>query len=128
FGVALVLASGATLVGGVLVLLVGLFDTLDGALARVTNRKTTFGAFIDSTLDRYSEAVVVLGIVYAALERNDRATVLLAFAMLVGSLMVSYARARAEGLGLRAEVGLVPRPERIVVLGIGLIPGQTAIA
>ena len=125
FGVGAVLAFGYDLIGGVLVLVVGAFDMLDGALARATNRSTRFGAFLDSTLDRYSEAAVFLGILASAATRGDVAIVLLTYTAAVGSLMVSYARARAEGLGLSCEVGMLQRPERIILLGLGLIFGLT---
>jgi CDP-diacylglycerol---glycerol-3-phosphate 3-phosphatidyltransferase len=121
--VAAILAAGWLPLVGVLVLVVGLFDMLDGALARVANRATTFGAFLDSTLDRYSEAAVLLGLLYDAGRRLDLTTATLAFVVIVGSLMVSYTRARAEGLGLSCEVGFAPRPERIILLGLGLIVG-----
>lgn len=121
--VAAILGAGQLAVGGLLVLVVGLFDMLDGALARVADRSTTFGAFLDSTLDRYSEAAVLLGLLYDASRRGDVTASTLTCVVIVGSLMVSYTRARAEGLGLDCEVGFAPRPERIVLLGVGLIVG-----
>lgn len=121
--VAIVLGSGALRLGGVLLLLAGAFDVLDGALARTTGRSTRFGAFLDSSLDRYSEGVLLFGLLYEAIRRGDGAVELLTFAVIVGSLMVSYCRARAEGLGLSCEVGFAPRPERVAILGIGLIVG-----
>jgi len=112
-------------VGGALVLVAGLFDMLDGALARLSHRTTRFGAFLDSTLEvRYAEAVLMLGLLVPYLARPGSAEPLLIYAVLVGSLMVSYARARAEGLGLRCEVGWAPRPERIFLLALGLIVDQ----
>jgi len=123
FGVGAVLALGYQWQGGILVLVAGAFDTLDGALARASGRVTTFGAFLDSTLDRYSEAAIFLGILADAARRGDVQVVLLTYAAAIGSLMVSYARARAEGLGLRGDVGWLQRPERVVVLGLGLILG-----
>lgn len=128
FGVGAVLALGYSQIGGVLVLVVGAFDMLDGAVARATDRATTFGAFLDSTLDRYSEAAVFLGILVEGARRGDLQIVLLTYAAAIGSLMVSYARARAEGLGLRGDVGWLQRPERIVLLGFGLIFGLTVPA
>lgn len=119
-GVALVIASGYERLGGVLVILTGLFDMLDGAMARVSGRKTRFGAFLDSTLDRYSEAAVLAGVLWAYPEAQ---TALLVLVVLAGSLLVSYARARAEGLGIDCEVGWLPRPQRIVLLSVGLIVG-----
>lgn len=118
---AAVIASGNQVVGGILVMLFGAMDTLDGALARVTGRSTKFGAFLDSTLDRYSEAVVFFGLLVLFSMRQNTQGTLLVYAVVVGSVMVSYTRARAEGLGLKCEVGLLPRPERIILLGLGLI-------
>ena len=122
-GVAAVIASGDLLLGGILMLLVAAFDTLDGAVARAAGLESTFGAFLDSTLDRYSEVLVFGGIVALGALRADIQVVILAYTAAVGSLLVSYARARAEGLGLRGDVGWLQRPERIVLLGIGLIAG-----
>jgi CDP-diacylglycerol--glycerol-3-phosphate 3-phosphatidyltransferase len=127
-----VLASGAFVAGGLLVLIAGAFDMFDGALARVKNQKTVFGAFFDSTLDRYSEAAVFCGLQLAFLRElwgADRpepawpaATgAILCYLVLVGSLLISYTRARAEGLGVDCEVGWLQRPERIIVLGVGLL-------
>lgn len=122
-GVALVLASGRERIGGGLLLVAGAFDMLDGAMARVTKRFTTFGAFLDSTLDRYSEALVLIGLAYAESALHQTTAVTLIVAMLTGSFLISYARARAEGLGLECKVGLLPRPERIVILAVGLLFG-----
>jgi CDP-diacylglycerol---glycerol-3-phosphate 3-phosphatidyltransferase len=121
--VAAVLAVGLLPLGGALLLLAGAFDTLDGALARISKRATTFGAFLDSTLDRYSEAALLLGLLYDASRRGDVAVSIVTYVAIVGSLLVSYCRARAEGLGLDCEIGIAPRPERVVALGLGLIAG-----
>jgi CDP-diacylglycerol---glycerol-3-phosphate 3-phosphatidyltransferase len=124
-GVAVVLARGELLWGGVLVLAAGLFDLLDGAMARVTDRVTTFGSFFDSTLDRYSEVVVYFGLLYYVLGSGDpRPGAELIYLTICGSILVSYARARAEGLGYKLQVGLLARPERIIILAAGLIVGQ----
>lgn len=123
-----VLAAGFLPIGGVLLLLAGAFDTLDGALARVTSTASRFGAFLDSTLDRYAEAVLLFGLLIDASRRRDSAAELLAFVVIVGSLMVSYNRARAEGLGIDCEVGIAPRPERVLILGLGLIIGLEVVA
>ena len=96
-------------------------DTLDGALARATDRVTVFGAFLDSVCDRYAEAGVFLGILWWYQASGDTLGVALTYVAAIGSLMVSYARARAEGVGLHAEVGWFQRPERIIVLGLGLL-------
>jgi CDP-diacylglycerol--glycerol-3-phosphate 3-phosphatidyltransferase len=124
---AVVLPLGNLRVGAVMILLSGAFDLVDGALARVRNQKTTFGAFFDSTLDRYSEAVVLLGLIVFALNAPTLPQrdwiVALAYVAGIGSLMVSYTRARAEGLGLDAKSGLLARPERVILLAAGLLIG-----
>ncbi|MBI4180662.1 MAG: CDP-alcohol phosphatidyltransferase family protein [Chloroflexi bacterium] len=109
---------------GLVVLLAGLFDTLDGALARSTNRTTKFGAVLDSTLDRLSEAVVLLSILARYVGEQSAAAVVVVGLALVGSLMVSYIRAKAEALGLKDEIGLFTRTERVVVLALGLLLSQ----
>ena len=120
--VGLLVAQGWFLAAGVCLWLFSLTDTLDGALARATDRVTVFGAFLDSVCDRYAEAAVFFGLVWWFQTTNNSLGVALAYLALVGSLMVSYARARAEGVGLQAaEVGWFQRPERIIVLGVGLI-------
>lgn len=122
--VAAVLAMGQLLVGGLLLIAAALFDTLDGALARRAGLTTVFGAFFDSTMDRYSEAVTLIALIYYYSAQPDgRIAVLLLAATLVGSLMVSYTRARAEGLGIECKEGFFQRTERIVVLIIGLVTG-----
>jgi len=127
-GVAYILATGHFLLGGSLVLVAGAFDLLDGALARVTGKSTRFGALLDSTIDRYSEAALLFGlVVYFA--RNDATTeLILLFAAVVGSMLISYVRARAEGLGLDAEIGIMRRTVRICTLAVGLMISQVVIA
>ncbi len=120
--VALVLASGQPRVAGVLLLLASAFDMVDGAIARATGNFTTFGGFLDSTVDRYSEIVVYIGLlVWLNTTDNDHLGSLLVLISAVGALMISYARARAEAIGYKASVGLVARPERVVLLAICLI-------
>lgn len=121
--VALLIARGYLRVGGVLTILASLFDAFDGALARHSGQTTSFGAFLDSTLDRFSEAVVYLGLLLYYAQQGRRIEMILIYATIVGSLMVSYVRARAEGLGLQCKVGLLTRAERICLLIIGLIAG-----
>jgi CDP-diacylglycerol--glycerol-3-phosphate 3-phosphatidyltransferase len=116
-----VLATGHLSIGGGLLFLSGVFDMLDGALARVTSRQSTFGAFLDSLLDRYSEATILLALIYVFTVRGLTAEVLLVYAVAIGSILISYARARAEGLGLDGKVGIAPRPERVLILGLGLL-------
>jgi len=124
---AAILAMGSLRLGGVMLLFAGMFDMVDGALARVRNQKTTFGAFFDSTLDRYSEGIIILGVILYvnSLPPSTTKAWTLALASIagLGSLMVSYARARAEGLGLEMKSGLMARPERVLVLAVGLILG-----
>lgn len=105
----------------ILVLVASAFDMVDGALARVSDRGTTFGAFFDSTLDRLSESAICLGLIGYFLGLQDNLTVLGIVLMLVGSQMVSYTRARAEGLGLSCSVGWFQRPERVIALGVALL-------
>lgn len=101
---------------GLLILLAGSFDMLDGRLARVYNQSTTFGALFDSVIDRYSELVMFLGICYYLIIHHYPLSALIAFVAMIGSVMVSYVRARAEGLGIECKGGLMQRPERILLL------------
>lgn len=121
--VALLVVRGYLRVGGLLTILASLFDAFDGALARVSGQTTSFGAFLDSTLDRLSEAVVYLGLLLYYAQQSRRMEMILIYATIVGSLMVSYARARAEGLGLQCKVGLLTRAERVCLLVVGLVAG-----
>lgn len=124
-GAAGLIATGHLFAAGVVVLLAGFFDMLDGALARRTNQTTRFGAFLDSTLDRLSEAVLLLSILVLNLLRDQMTIeVLLVCLALIGSLLVSYIRARAEALGLECQVGLFTRGERVIVLALGLLLSQ----
>jgi CDP-diacylglycerol--glycerol-3-phosphate 3-phosphatidyltransferase len=113
---ALLLALGSIRVGGLVILLSGALDGLDGALARLQGKTSKFGAFLDSTCDRWSELFLFGGLtVYFAVDA-DGFGVVLTFAAAVGSVMVSYVKARAEGLGLECKVGLLTRMERYLVL------------
>ncbi len=126
--VAWVLSTGRFLLGGFLVLLTASLDFLDGALARATGRSTKFGAFLDSSLDRYSDAALFLGLLaYYASKGSSYYQIVLIGAALTGSLATSYTRARAEALGVKGEVGLFTRTERIVLLAIGLIANQMIV-
>ena len=133
---AVVIAQGLLFIGGLLVLFAGIFDMFDGALARAGNAASTFGAFFDSTLDRYSESIILFGLLWYTLHAqglhksfligwppgNEQFWMIcLIYIAVVGSLMVSYAKARAEGLGLECKTGLLARPERVVILAIGLL-------
>jgi len=104
--------------GGALVLFAGLFDMLDGQVARIGNMSSRFGALYDSVLDRYSEMIMFLGICYYLVAHHYFLSSLFAFTALIGSMMVSYTRARAEGLGVECKGGLMQRPERVVTIGV----------
>ena len=121
---AALIAQGMLAVGGVVMLIAGVFDMFDGAVARMTDRATKFGAFFDSVMDRVSEAIVLLGLLWFYLEDGEQLGAVLVYVAIVGSTMVSYARARAEGLGIECKGGLMQRPERVASLGIGIIVGQ----
>lgn len=124
-GVAVVLAQGYLLIGGILTILVVILDAVDGLLARMMNRTTRFGAFLDSTLDRFSEAVLFLGLfIHLMNQQGHEVELVLIYAAVVGSMMVSYARARAEGLGIQLKDGLLTRFERIFIFCTGLILHQ----
>jgi len=103
---------------GALILFAGLFDMLDGQVARLGNMKSTFGALYDSVLDRYSEQIMFLGICYYLVAHHYFLSSIFAFIALMGSMMVSYVRARAEGLGIECSGGLMQRPERVVTIGV----------
>lgn len=123
-GIAWMISRGPDLfpIAGLLIIVAGIFDLLDGAVARHTNRATRFGALLDSTLDRLSEAVLLFGLLwYFVWQQDTSLEVFLIFAIIVGSLLISYVRARAEGLGLDAEVGIMRRTVRILTLSIGLM-------
>ena len=117
-----VLAIGQLRLGGILILVSGTFDIIDGAVARATKMESKFGALFDSTLDRYAELAVFLGIMAYYLNQRYSDTVLIPIGLaMCGSVMVSYVRARAEGLGFDCKMGMMQRPERIVLLGFGAI-------
>lgn len=107
--------------GGVIIIAAGLFDMMDGRLARMGNLSSTFGALWDSTLDRYSELVTLFAIVMYFVCAGWFWTGVVTFLALTGSIMVSYVRARAEGLDIECKVGLMQRPERVVVTALGAI-------
>lgn len=132
---AVVIAQGYLRIGGFLVLFAGIFDMFDGALARVRHASTTFGAFFDSTLDRYSESIILFGLLYYALQRpglqetlwptshEQTWMIIFIYVASIGSLLVSYTKARAEGLGIECKTGLLARPERVIILAVGLLLG-----
>jgi CDP-diacylglycerol--glycerol-3-phosphate 3-phosphatidyltransferase len=121
---AVVIGGGYLFASGVLLLFAGIFDMADGALARVKNAASQFGDFLDANLDRLAEASIGLGLLWHAMAKSDDLQVGLIYAVVLGSVLISYARARAEVLHLDCEVGLMARPERIVILAVGLILAQ----
>ena len=127
-GVAIVLANGYLFLGGILIIFAGIFDALDGMLARMMESTSRFGAFLDSTLDRFSEAIIYLGLFIYFLGQNQQVELILIYATVVGSLMVSYARARAEGIGVPLKEGMFTRFERIFLLVVGLLLNQVTLA
>ena len=124
--VAVIIAIGQAQVGGALLLVASAFDMLDGAVARATGASSRFGGFLDSTLDRYSEAVVYGGVLIYLLDRPEDAKTgaILVFVASAGALLISYARARAEAAGYKASVGLAARPERVILLALCLLINQ----
>ncbi len=124
---AALIALNHLLIAGVLVLVAGLFDILDGALARSTNRTTRFGALLDSTFDRLSEALLFIGLLFLYLNGEHALEILLIFGVMVGSFLISYIRARSEGLGIECKTGLFTRAERVIILALGLMLSQVLI-
>jgi len=124
-----VIATGRLIIGGILVLgVAGLFDILDGALARFTKKTTIFGGLLDSTFDRLSEAAIFIGLLILYAPTGDALMVAMIFLAMVGSFVTSYIRARAEGLGLACSIGLFTRAERVIILCLGLFFDQILIA
>ncbi len=114
-------AGGQFLAAGIVMLVFSGLDLLDGALARKTGTVTKFGAVFDSVLDRLSEAAVLGGLLYHYSQTGSTTAIVLCYAAIVGSIMVSYARARAEGIGLTLREGLFTRAERVLLLGGALV-------
>ncbi len=122
-GAAVLIATGDLVAGGIVTLFASALDMLDGALARATGQDSKAGAMLDSVLDRISEAVVLCGIVAYSLMRDNDEHAMLGFVAVVGSLLVSYVRARAEGLGIALTDGLFTRAERVALTSAALILG-----
>lgn len=120
---AAVLIPFNSIAGGSLILIGGAFDLIDGVVARTNGKATKFGALLDSTLDRYADASIFLAIMWLFFTQNNMSGFLFSGGSLVGSLLISYVRARAEGLGFDCYVGLIERPERIVLLAAGCMTG-----
>ncbi|HEY41010.1 MAG TPA: CDP-alcohol phosphatidyltransferase family protein, partial [Dehalococcoidia bacterium] len=123
-GAGVLVGIGYPFVAGFVVLVGGFFDIVDGALARSTDRTTRFGAILDSTLDRSGEAVVFIGLLVLYTHEQSTAGVVVVGVVWLMSLLVSYIRARAEGIGLECEVGIFTRAERVVLLVLGLLLSQ----
>jgi CDP-diacylglycerol--glycerol-3-phosphate 3-phosphatidyltransferase len=123
------IATGRLRAGGVVLIISSICDTLDGSLARRGGRESVFGAFIDSTIDRVTELACFGALIVHFGSQGDggRLAVLLCLVALAGSFLTSYTRARAEGLGLECRVGWIERPERVALLIIGLLLGQSAL-
>ncbi len=121
---AALIATGSLLVAGILVLVAGLFDLLDGALARRTKQTTNFGAILDSTLDRLAETVILLGVLILYARAQSIVGIMLASIAIPSSLLVSYIKAKAEVLNIECEVGIFTRTERVIVLALGLSLSQ----
>jgi CDP-diacylglycerol--glycerol-3-phosphate 3-phosphatidyltransferase len=125
-GAAALLASGRFLVAGLVIMAAGLFDMVDGRVARETNRVTRFGGFFDSVLDRYSDLVLLMGLLVYYASINRFFYVVLTAVVMTGSVMVSYTRARAECTIPRCKAGFMERPERVVLLIIGALFNRMA--
>jgi CDP-diacylglycerol--glycerol-3-phosphate 3-phosphatidyltransferase len=122
------LAMGDMMIGGILVLVMVPIDALDGTMARLRGESSDFGAFVDSVSDRYSELIIMGGLLYYFLTTNNHSGAMLAFIAASGSVLVSYVKARAEGLGFQAKVGILTRAERYIVLTPCLLLNQPYIA
>lgn len=109
--------------GGILILVGGVFDLIDGIVARVNGRTTKFGALFDSTLDRVADGFIFLGIVWHFFNTNDDIALYLTILCMIASFLISYVRARAEGLGISCNVGIIERPERLIFLAFGCLTG-----
>ena len=118
---AVLIWQGLYFLGGVAFIVGSVMDTLDGRYARASGKGTLFGAFLDSTLDRVEEGIVIAAIAYRFALSGDEFAAAMCVVVVLGSLMVSYTRARAEALGVECKVGLATRPVRVVILSIGLV-------
>jgi CDP-diacylglycerol--glycerol-3-phosphate 3-phosphatidyltransferase len=118
---AILIALGQMTLGGIIVLVMGLIDTLDGTMARLRGMPSEFGAFVDSVTDRYSELVIFAGLLYYFLHKGDWLSVLAIYIAAGGAVLVSYVRARAASLGMDTKVGFLSRFERYLVLAPSLI-------
>jgi CDP-diacylglycerol--glycerol-3-phosphate 3-phosphatidyltransferase len=118
---AVLIWQGFYTLGGIAFIVGSVMDTLDGRYARISGKGTLFGAFLDSTLDRVEEGIVLTAVAYRFAEAGDEFAAAMCVVVVLGSLMVSYTRARAEALGVECKVGLATRPVRVVILSVGLV-------
>lgn len=129
---AVVIGFGHLVAGGIVFLAAGLFDLLDGALARYMEKVTKFGSIFDSVVDRVTEGAIFLSFIFittvAVWPFNIAVELVLIFLAMIGSFLTSYIRARAEGLGINCTVGLFTRPERVIILALGLLFSQVFVA
>jgi len=123
-GAALFIANGKFIVGGVIASLSGMFDAVDGTMARLLGEPSKFGCLFDSLMDRYSEMVLLFSILVFFSSTNNNTGIILVYLALCGSFLVSYIRARAEGLGVEVKVGILTRVERLFVLVLSLFFNQ----
>ncbi len=123
-GAGILASQGLLLAAGAATLVAGILDLFDGSVARLTGRQSKFGALLDSTADRVSEAAVLVGLAVYYAGEESLLGVLLSCGAMAGSMMVSYVRARAGGLRVDCEVGVFTRPERVAAMGAGLVVGQ----
>ena len=127
-GVGYLAAMDELVIAGILLLVSGPIDMIDGALARRTGKESRFGALLDSLCDRLGEGAVLFGLLILSYDKGSIMNVVLVFIAMVASFMVSYIRARGEGLGVKGEIGLMTRPERLIVLSVGMLTGYLAIS
>ncbi|OPY70553.1 MAG: CDP-diacylglycerol--inositol 3-phosphatidyltransferase [Syntrophorhabdus sp. PtaU1.Bin050] len=120
-GVCFAVAWGHLILGGIVLLASGFLDLMDGALARSSDQVTPFGGFLDSVLDRYSDLLVMCGILVYFMKRDDSLLAIATFVAAIGVAIIPYAKARAEAASLSCNTGLLERPERVVILLIGLL-------
>jgi len=120
-GAALFISKGKFITGGIIALVVGTFDAIDGTMARLLGKPSNFGCLLDSLIDRYSEMTLLLGILVYFLSINNDTGIILVYLALCGSFLVSYIRARAEGLEVEVKIGILTRVERLIILIISLL-------
>ncbi|HPU30670.1 MAG TPA: CDP-alcohol phosphatidyltransferase family protein [Syntrophorhabdaceae bacterium] len=114
------IAMGYNIIAGFALLISGFFDLLDGAMARISNKVTPFGGFLDSVLDRYSDMFVLYGIIVFFIKRSELFYCLITIIAIIGVAVIPYAKARAEAASIKCNTGILEKPERIIILLIGL--------